>query len=576
MRYPASFVSCCIVIVLLFGYRSHYSDIGGARKQLVVTKWDAFGYYLYLPALFIYEDYKKLSWAGVIDKQYHVTGGDGLPVQHLDNGHKVCKYLGGVAILQAPFFFTACAIARVTGYPADGFSPPFQYALALGAIIWCGLALFLLRRILLRYYNDRVTAITIGALCLATNFIQYVAVDSGLSHAWIFPLYALLLYATMRWHSGPRKGWSFLIGYIIGLATICRPTEAVALFIPLLWDTHTKAAARQKWALVKMNRPHALIAILGGVVGIMPQLLYWKAVTGSFIYDVGSKWFFLNPWFRVLTGWEKGWFVYTPITILFILGMLFMRKYPFRKSVLAFCGLTIWIVIAWEDWQYGASYSTRALMQSYPVFALPLAAVIDRLNMQKWRWAFYILCIYLTGVNLFQVIQYNSTILHYGEMNRRYYSHIYLNTDPSPIDMSLLDTHEAIEDESKYQTGLFKQISEPVPVNFTANSQAILIDTTLPAKSPQTEYWLKLEARINAPDKLWKSKFALELKAGDSTFQTSVRLFNPVGERTGNYAFYARIPPYFYGSELRVLLSSQFDFHGIVEKIIATELYRPL
>jgi hypothetical protein len=293
------------------------------------------------------------------------------------------------------------------------------------------------------------------------------------------------------------------------------------------------------------------------------------------VYDVGSKWFFLNPWFRVLTGWEKGWFIYTPVTIFFVLGMLAMRGYPFRKPVLIFCGLTIWIVIAWEDWQYGASYSARALVQSYPVFALPLAALVQRVDMHKWRWGFYILGLYLIYVNLFQVVQYNSTILHSREMNRKYYGRIYLNAAPSPVDMSLLDTKAVINDEGEYQKSLLAHVSGPLPVQFAANGQAVLVDTVLPGRPKETEYWLKLEARVNAPGKLWQSRLGLELRSGDSTFRESVRLFNPIGERTGEYAFYVRVPPQFIGAALKVLINSEFEFEGIVEQIVVTELCRP-
>jgi hypothetical protein len=78
-------------------------------------------------------------------------------------------------------------------------------------------------------------------------------------------------------------------------------------------------------------------------------LLYWKYASGHFIFDVGSKWYFLNPWFRVLFGFEKGWFVYTPITIFFVAGWWFMRNQPFKRSVVVFCTLNLWIIMAWSD-----------------------------------------------------------------------------------------------------------------------------------------------------------------------------------------------------------------------------------
>ena len=576
MKYPASLLTCLAICAVLFGYRSYYTDKGSLQKPLMVTQWDAFGYYLYLPATAIYHDYKKLDWAAAVDEKYNVTGGDGMPVQHLDNGNNVCKYLGGVAILQLPLFGIAHFCAKITDSPADGFSAPYQYALAYGVLLYCMLAIFLLRHILLRYFDDRVAAITLLLLCLASNFIQYAAIDSGLSHAWIFPLYVLLLYATIRWHERAHAGWALLAGYIIGLATICRPTEAIALFIPLLWNTHTREAARAKWRQVKSQPTHILLAVLGGLLGILPQLLYWKSVTGSFIYDVGSKWMFLNPWFRVLFGWEKGWFIYTPIAIFFVLGLLFMKRYPFRKAALVFCLLNIWIVIAWEDWRYGGSYSTRALVQSYPVFSLALASFIERIQRSKWRIAFYTLGTYLLGVNLFQILQYNSTILHYNDMNRRYYSRIYLNPAPTALDMSLLDTDDWPGSEGRYSRKQLVLAGQPITIHSDANAHTDLLDADLTNQSATTEQWLKIEAHIDAAEGLWKSTLNTEIRFPDTTIRTAIRLDNPVGKRTGNYALYMRVPQHSGGGRLKISLSTQAPFNGTVDRLEVTGLSRPL
>ena len=158
------------------------------------------------------------------------------------------------------------------------------------------------------------------------------------------------------------------------------------LFIPLLWNTHTKQANKTKWNQVKLNYNHIVYVLMFGFIGVLPQLIYWKYTSGSFIYDVGSKWTFLNPFFRVLFGWENGWFIYTPITILFVVGLFFIKKFPFKNSILVFCLLNIWIIISWFDWKYGATYSTRALVQSYPVFAFPFTAIIERILQKKWRF----------------------------------------------------------------------------------------------------------------------------------------------------------------------------------------------
>lgn len=159
--------------------------------------------------------------------------------------------------------------------------------------------------------------------------------------------------------------------------------------------------------MILNNKDQIILAIIGGILALIPQLSYWKYTTGSFIYDVGSKWYFLNPWFRVLFGSEKGWFLYTPVTILMVIGFFYMRTQPFRKSVVIYCLLNIWVVISWSDWKYGASYSTRALIQSYPVFALPLATFINYLSSKRNYFLFYIVSGVLIFLNLYQLVLYN-------------------------------------------------------------------------------------------------------------------------------------------------------------------------
>ena len=577
MKNRYSLLACLIIVATLLQYRVVNSDVSAGKPPLKVTEWDAFGYYVYLPSFFIYHDFKELKWLDSIDKKYHVTGGDGYQAQKVENGNYVFKYLGGVAIMELPLFFIGDAAARQSGYPRDGFSPPYQYALGFGVIFYCFIAVLLLRKVLLYYFTDTTVFVTLIMVCLATNFIQYAAVDNGQSHGYIFLLYALVLYATFRWHLAPKMYWMALIGFVTGLAIISRPTEAVMLFIPLMWGTQTKEDARLKWQLVKQHKNHLIAAAVAGAIGILPQLIYWKMATGSFVYDVGSKWEFLSPHFRVLFGWEKGWFIYTPVTVFFIIGIFFIKKFPFRKSVLWFCLLNIYIIIAWHDWRYGGSYSTRALVQSYPLFALPFAALTQHVQKTKWRVPFYLLCTYLLAVNLFQIVQYCSTILHYDHMNRKYYGRIYLNPNPSPTDMSLLDNDEVLNRENGFTTSMLCQSNAEKQLQFTGNNVGVLADTFLPAtmqSSTNNRRWLKIESNIKAENCLWQSYLNAELKVGDSIKLTKVRLFSPISknDKINTYIFYMTVPDFLKNGHFKLYISSPNNFVGTVHNATVTVL----
>ncbi len=577
MKNRYSFLACLLITVIVISFRftpENYKK----DKPLVVTTWDALGYYLYLPSILLHHDFKELEWFPEIDKKYSVSGGYVYQANRCKSGHFVFKYLGGVAIIESPFFLIGHIFAIILGYETNGFSPPYQFAIAFGAIIYFILAIFLLRKILLKYFNDVVTTITLTLLILASNIIQYISVDGAMSHSFIFPLYVLILYFTIKWHEKPTVILASLIGATIGLATICRPTEAIMLFIPLLWATHSKQSSTEKWNLVKQNKMHLCFLFASAFIAVLPQLIYWKLATGSFVYDVGSKWDFLNPHFRVLFGWEIGWFIYTPVSIFFIIGMFFIKKFPFKNSIITFCLLNILIVIAWHDWRYGATYSCRALTQSYPVFALPLAAFIDKIRWNKiYYYLFGCLGLYLISVNLFQIKQYNQGIIHYRDMNMKYYCSIYLNPHPTPLDFSLLDSNDIIRNEEGFIKKALLYSNTSSSFNIPEYSTKVLFESNIQQKLSVDNTWLKVKLKIKLDNiEPWGCYINSELRKGDSVKLNKVRIINPITKlgKENDYSFYIKIPPYFYKSKFKLFISSSSKFSGELKKQSIQYLYK--
>lgn len=534
-----SFLAFSAISIVLILVRLIYADIGSS-PPIKVTTWDALGYYMYLPSKYIYQDEKELKWFHKIDSIYAVSGGELYQATKHKSGNYVFKYLKGVSHLQLPFFALAHFYAQHSGYPADGFSKPYQYSIAFGCLFYCLIAIFLLRKILLRYFDDITTAITLVLLTLASNFIQYVAIEGGQSHGYIFPLYVFILYATIQWHLKPKLIWALLIGLIIGVATTCRPTEAVMIFIPLFWNTHSKELLKDKIDFFRKNYMHLLLVISGMFMGILPQLLYWKRVTGSWVYDVGSKWDFLSPHFRVLFGWEKGWFIYTPVAILFIIGIFLMKKTEYRKPVILFCVLNIYIIISWHIWRYGGSYSCRALVQSYPLFAFPLAAFVEYSLSVRLKLLFVFIFIYLVAVNLFQIKQYNENVIHYDDMNFKYYKAIYFDSSPDALDMSLLDTDEIIRDESKYK---IKKIYQNLIPETLCGNDTLWIKNEKDGLDQSKERWLKFKLVLHPETSTW-GMYLTCIVNQKTEKRVKIRLFNALSELSEEktYEFFVKIP----------------------------------
>jgi hypothetical protein len=100
---------------------------GGSEAAL---SWDVCGYYYYLPALFIYKDLQKVAFHPELDKKYNYQDGDFYAALPCVSGNLVMKYSAGMAVMYAPAFFIAHALAKPLGFEADGFSPIYQFAIS--------------------------------------------------------------------------------------------------------------------------------------------------------------------------------------------------------------------------------------------------------------------------------------------------------------------------------------------------------------------------------------------------------------------------------------------------------------
>lgn len=423
------------ILVVLVAMVFVFLNSGLKRGKLAtIIQHDAAEYYQYLPAVFIYHDlefgFLKEDFEKFKDKVAFLPGPQGKPV---------IKMGMGLAVLNSPFFFGGHLWAWITGTPTDGYSAPYETAIWLAAVFYMALGLWFMGRFLLKYVCLATTLFVVLLVVLGTNLFNYTTNQPGMSHAASFAMIAAFVWLTDQWSRHFDWKNSVWLSVIFGLILLIRPTNAIVVLLPLLWRVDSGAALREKINKIIVNYPKILTMILISSLVFLPQMLYWKYVSGSYLfspYSLKNEGLFLtNPYvLNQLFSFRNGWLVYTPVMIFSIIGLvsLFIKRKEFFWPIATFTALNIYLLSSWWCWWF-VGFGNRAYIDSYAIAAIPLAFLIDGI-MQK-RIVFRYLTIG-TGilfilVNQFQTMQYIRGIIHYNSMSREAYIASFMNNPTS-------------------------------------------------------------------------------------------------------------------------------------------------
>ena len=429
-----------------------------------ILSWDVFGYYLYLPCLFIYNDLglNDVSVIHNIIEQYNSSATFYQAVQ-LPSGDWVMRYQMGMAILYSPAFFIGHLVALIGGYTADGFSSPYQYSVFIENIIVTIIGIFIMRKLLLKFFNEKVTAVVLIILVIGTNFFYHNAFygANAMNHNYLFTLYALLIWITIKWHETYKFKYIIFLGLVIGIITLSRPPEIICVLIPVLWGIKNKASFLEKFELIKQKKYQIITcALIILFIGFL-QLFYYKLYTGKFIFysyggNAGEGFEFLSPYiFSFTFSFRKGWLLYTPILIFSIIGFYFLykRNKSIFFSLFLFFIVNLYIVSSWSTWWGGETFSQKNVIQSYAILAFPLGYFITYLNERKKyiKAIFYIIFCLLIILNLFQTWQILHGVLHPSRMTKAYYFTIFGKTSVSEEDKKLLIIERSYSYEEEFK-----------------------------------------------------------------------------------------------------------------------------
>lgn len=422
---------------------------------------DSSGYYFHVVSLFINHD--AGDYTKTIDdylKHYPRAADprkDKFGVRKTALNRSYIKYTLGVGFMELPAFFAAHAFAKVSDrYEANGWTKPYIFAVHFSKVVYILLGFYLLIIILERFFSKSVVAITVFSTLFATNLF-YHGIFLTLAHSFLFFDFSLLIYLTVIFYEKPSNVKIFLIGLTVGLIALTRVPEVISGLIPLLWGVTSLPKLRDRILFFIKNYQYSLLLIIGILIMFSPQLLYWRYVSGQFLFNSyqGENFNFAHP--EILNGWfnyHNGWLIYTPIMVLGLTGLIFLyKKYPAPLlPAILFVLLNSWIHYSYYVWNYYPGMGSRPMIESYPLLAFGLAAFFAA----AWkyvipRFASILVVAFFVWLNIFQSWQMKEGIIWTERTSEAFYWEIFGRTTPTLNSLRAFDTGEAQADASDLQ-----------------------------------------------------------------------------------------------------------------------------
>jgi hypothetical protein len=417
-----------LLTVVLVSVWLMLGKMNGDRWRFAVYM-DGRGYYAQLPALLIYNDPSC---------QFYSSQSAALPDSpdflNVVEGRSVNKYFCGEAFLQLPFFAAGHLIAKTCGYTANGYSQPYFYCFAIGAIFYFLLGLFFLWRLLEKFlFRKRVILFVCLCYAFGTNLFHYAIYEPSMSHIYSFAAVTGFLYFLRSFFLSPSRKAILLSATALGIVALLRPVNLVVLLaLPVMagdWEN-----VKTGFAWIRKNFSFFLFSILAFLLVCSVQLwiYYWE--TGHFfIWSYQNEGFdFSHPhFFGTLFSFEKGLFIYMPLIFISLFGFLVIarRSRYLLVSFLPLIAMIVWIVSAWHEWRYGYSFGLRAYVDYYALAALSMAFLVDYVLSKKILFVFTsLVCLMLVTLYGIQEYQFTHSIIHPGAMNKKNYWLVFLKT----------------------------------------------------------------------------------------------------------------------------------------------------
>ncbi|MBK9290641.1 MAG: hypothetical protein IPM52_03275 [Bacteroidetes bacterium] len=400
------------------------------EKALRHVDGDGSGYYAYLTAVLIH---RTTDLTPVLEAEKKRHSLDYMAHYfHKADQKLINKFYMGTALMMLPFFLAAWVFSWISGMPLDGYNIVFQYGVSLAAAFWLAIGLLATRR-LLSLFGLPTKAIlpSLAILVFGTNLFHYTFLQPSHSHVYSFAAIASFLTYTRLYFLHQQSRHFVLASVFFGLVLLIRPSNGLILFASaVVAGSADNLLSGIRYALSHVRMLLRGIAITLLIIGL--QIIYNYPLTGRiFLWTYQNEGFnFLQPaFFQFLFSFRKGFFVYTPLMLLSLAGIVVVWKQNrwMAGSFILFFLLLVYILSSWWNWFYGDSFGMRAMVDFYSLLAIPMAMLVASLQERRiLSLLIFPVIAVLVVLNLFQTWQYKAGIIHPDSMNAQKYRHVFL------------------------------------------------------------------------------------------------------------------------------------------------------
>ncbi len=364
---------------------------------------DGRGYYLYLRSAVIDRDINFSNEWAYYNSAYSKFSSEPRAVnlpRITKTGHTEDIHLIGNAIMWSPFFLAAHAASLLlnsTGLPvkADGYTFLYEMSIGIASLIYGFLGMWLIYKFCRKWFEKGTALLATIAVWYGTAAFWYHAVEPSMSHMnslFLIALFTSLWYNTLEKRT---KAQWLMLGLMLGLIYLVRQQEIVLGLLPAFEVAKSilkKIDFKRARTLIK-NAANAATFGVGMLIALLPQMLVWKRMYGSFmVFTYGNT----VLTYRDTTGVEIPlWTIPQLIPILFslesgmwrvpLLALSIAGVFLFAARVRGIAWYFLAIVItefiltaSWTGWTNG--YGIRLLVGMSIFFALGAAELIERLK----------------------------------------------------------------------------------------------------------------------------------------------------------------------------------------------------